>query len=81
MRISRAVSRCSPLVASEPPLWSIPEGLVFVTGLSGHGLTLGPVIGEIAADLVTTGTTSRPIHPFRLSRFREEVVAIPRKTI
>lgn len=58
-----------------------PEGLIFVTGLSGHGLMLGPVIGEIAADLVTTGTTSRPIHPFRLSRFREEAVAIPRKTI
>ena len=58
-----------------------PDGLVFVTGLSGHGLTLGPVIGEIAADLVTKGTTSRPIHPFRLARFREEAVPVPRKTI
>lgn len=28
-----------------------PDGLVVVTGLSGHGFTLGPVIGEIAADL------------------------------
>ena len=58
-----------------------PTGLVFVTGLSGHGLTLGPVIGEIAADLVSTGSTTRPIHPFRLARFREEAVPVPRKTI
>jgi sarcosine oxidase subunit beta len=58
-----------------------PSGLVFVTGLSGHGLTLGPVIGEIAADLVSDGTTTREIHPFRLSRFREQPVGVPRKTI
>jgi sarcosine oxidase subunit beta len=58
-----------------------PEGLVFVTGLSGHGLALGPVIGEITADLALDGATQRPIHPFRLARFREERVQLPDKMI
>lgn len=58
-----------------------PEGLTIVTGLSGHGLTLGPVIGEITADLALTGSTSRPIEPFRLRRFSEGKVPIPEKMI
>src|SRR3954449_4204018 len=58
-----------------------PDGLVFVTGLSGHGLALGPVIGEITADLALDRTTTRPIRPFRLARFREERVELPDKMI
>jgi sarcosine oxidase subunit beta len=58
-----------------------PDGLVFVTGLSGHGLALGPVIGEITADLALDGATVRPIRPFRLARFREERVELPNKMI
>jgi sarcosine oxidase subunit beta len=58
-----------------------PDGLVFVTGLSGHGLALGPVIGEITADLALDGATARPIRPFRLTRFREEPVELPTKMI
>lgn len=55
-----------------------PDGMVLVTGLSGHGLALGPVIGEIAADLAATGRTSRPISPFALSRFKQRT-PIPKK--
>lgn len=58
-----------------------PDGLVFVTGLSGHGLALGPVIGEITADLALDGATARPIRPFRLARFREGEVELPNKMI
>lgn len=58
-----------------------PDGLVFVTGLSGHGLALGPVIGEITADLALDQATERPIRPFRLARFREEPVELPDKMI
>jgi glycine/D-amino acid oxidase-like deaminating enzyme len=58
-----------------------PEGVVFVTGLSGHGLALGPVNGEICADLALDGATERPIHPFRLARFSEERVPTPTKMI
>ena len=58
-----------------------PDGLVFVTGLSGHGLALGPVVGEITADLALDGATARPIRPFRLTRFREERVELPNRMI
>lgn len=58
-----------------------PAGLVVITGMSGHGLALGPVTGEIAADLSLDGRTSRPIHPFRVARFSEESVPVPEKMI
>ncbi len=45
------------------------DGLVFAAGFSGHGFCLGPVTGEILADLATTGTTTHPIDAFALDRF------------
>jgi glycine/D-amino acid oxidase-like deaminating enzyme len=56
------------------------EGLVVVTGLSGHGLALGPAIGRIAADLATEGRTDRPIDAFSLQRFEGDT-PIPKKLL
>jgi sarcosine oxidase subunit beta len=56
------------------------DGLVLVTGLSGHGLALGPAIGHIAAELATEGRTTRPIEPFSLRRF-EGRTPIPKKML
>ena len=50
-----------------------PLGLTVVTRLSGHGLALGPVLGEIASDLALDGSTGRPIEPFALARFTGRV--------
>ena len=50
-----------------------PLGLTVVTGLSGHGLALGPVLGEIASELALDGSTGRPIEPFALARFTGRV--------
>ena len=58
-----------------------PEGLTLITGLCGHGLALGPILGEIAADLALTGDTSRPIDAFRLSRYTSGAVNHPEMTI
>jgi sarcosine oxidase subunit beta len=52
-----------------------PDGLVVVAGLCGHGLALGPVLGEIAADLALDGTTQRRIAPFSLARFAGKVAS------
>ncbi len=52
-----------------------PEGLVTVAGLSGHGLAIGPVLGEIAADLSLDGTTRHDIIPFSLNRFDGDVAS------
>jgi sarcosine oxidase len=43
--------------------------IVIASPCSGHGFKFSPVVGEIAADLVTTGTTRHDIAPFRLGRF------------
>lgn len=58
-----------------------PDGLTVITGLCGHGLALGPVLGQIAADLALTGTTTRPIEAFRLARYATDTVDHPEMTI
>ncbi len=54
-----------PVIEKAPEI----DNLVYATGFSGHGFCLGPVTGEILADLATEGTTSHPIAPFARSRF------------
>ncbi|MFG1604042.1 N-methyl-L-tryptophan oxidase [Actinoplanes sp. NPDC049265] len=42
-------------------------------GFSGHGFKFVPVVGEIVADLATTGTTRHPISLFDPRRFLEVI--------
>ena len=44
-------------------------GVAFASACSGHGFKFAPVVGEILADLVTTGTTDWAIEAFRADRF------------
>lgn len=44
------------------------EGLVVAAGFSGHGWCLGPVSGQIAADLVLGRSPDFDLGPFRLAR-------------
>jgi sarcosine oxidase subunit beta len=53
-----------PIIECTPEV----EGLVVATGFSGHGFCLGPVTGEILADLATEGVTRHPIAPFARAR-------------
>lgn len=41
-------------------------------GFSGHGFKFVPVVGEVLADLATTGTTAHPLHLFDPRRFAPE---------
>lgn len=50
-----------------------PTGLVFLTGLSGHGLALAPVLGRALADLALDGGTDVPVQPMSLARFGDKV--------
>jgi sarcosine oxidase subunit beta len=38
-------------------------------GFSAHGFELGPIVGRITAELITTGKTALPIAPFSIRRF------------
>jgi sarcosine oxidase len=42
-----------------------------LSACSGHGFKFAPVVGDIAADLVSEGRTSRDISRFSLTRFSE----------
>ena len=45
------------------------ENLWHSFGYSAHGFQLGPIVGRIIAELVTTGRTDLPIDPFSIRRF------------
>lgn len=45
------------------------DNVIFAGGFSGHGFKFASVVGEILADLATSGTTALPIEMFRASRF------------
>jgi sarcosine oxidase subunit beta len=48
---------------------STAPGVWHAFGFSAHGFQLGPIVGSIIADLVTTGTTRLPIDAFSICRF------------
>ena len=43
--------------------------IIVASPCSGHGFKFAPVIGEILADLATTGATAHDIARFSLARF------------
>ncbi|WP_409265197.1 NAD(P)/FAD-dependent oxidoreductase [Pseudomonas sp. KCJK8521] len=45
------------------------DGLYYAFGFSGHGFQLGPGVGDVMAELMSTGSTSTAISPFHISRF------------
>jgi sarcosine oxidase len=51
-----------------PVVAALQPATVLVCGFSGHGFKLAPVVGEIAADLVTDGETRHDITSFELAQ-------------
>ena len=45
------------------------DGLYYAFGFCGHGFQLGPGVGDVMAELISTGTTSTLISPFDIRRF------------
>ncbi len=45
------------------------DGLFYAFGFCGHGFQLGPGVGDVMAELLSTGATSTPIAPFSITRF------------
>jgi len=53
-----------------PMLGLLPgrPGLIVATGHFRNGILLGPITGQIVAELVATGRSSVPLDPFRPDR-------------
>ena len=66
-----------PIIDDSPGV----DGLTIITGLAGHGLHLGPVLGEIGAELALNETKSRPIDHLSLARFSSGSVSKPEMMI
>ncbi len=47
------------------------EGLVVAAGFSGHGFCLGPITGQLVAELIQGRRPSLPLEPFRWDRFTD----------
>lgn len=62
-----------------PVIERSPEvaGLVIVAGFSGHGFCLGPIIGQLVAELVVGQEPSLPLAPFRRGRFASQTGKAP----
>jgi glycine/D-amino acid oxidase-like deaminating enzyme len=58
-----------------------PLGLTIITGLAGHGLALGPVLGEIASDLSLDAHTHRALESFTLARYTDGPIHKPEMMI
>lgn len=55
------------------------EGVLIVTGFSGHGFKFGPLIGRISAELMLTGRSTQSLERFSLARL--ESLTTPRINI
>jgi sarcosine oxidase subunit beta len=70
--IVRAWAGIEGMMADDIPVIgpsSTAPGVWHAFGFSAHGFQLGPIVGSIIADLVTTGTTRLPIDAFSIRRF------------
>ena len=62
----RPISADKALMLGEMPGWN---GTFMATGAGRSGIVLGPALGRITADLITTGKTDIPITSFDPKRF------------
>jgi glycine/D-amino acid oxidase-like deaminating enzyme len=58
-----------------------PEGFIFATGFSGHGFALGPIAGQLIAELIADGRPSLDLDALSYSRFAEGRVGKPRSVV
>lgn len=47
------------------------DGLFYALGFCGHGFQLGPGVGDVMAELISTGSTRTLISPFDIRRFTD----------
>ncbi|EJJ31496.1 NAD(P)/FAD-dependent oxidoreductase [Rhizobium sp. CF142] len=66
-------SGCEGFVADGLPVMgrsATPPGLFHAFGFCDNGFQLGRGVGDVMAELISTGSTETPVHGFRIDRFR-----------
>ncbi|OSQ48399.1 NAD(P)/FAD-dependent oxidoreductase [Thalassospira alkalitolerans] len=58
-----------------------PKHFFVATGFSGHGFAMGPVVGKVLADWITTGQPSITLAGMELARFEDGSVRRPRTRV
>lgn len=58
-----------------------PKHFFVATGFSGHGFAMGPVVGKVLADWITTGQPSITLAGMELSRFEDGTRRRPRTRV
>lgn len=53
------------------------DGLFYAFGFCGHGFQLGPGVGDVMAELISTGQTRTSIEPFDIRRFSASDLLLP----
>ena len=57
------------------------QGFIFATGFSGHGFAMGPIAGQLMAELIVDGEASMDLHDLEFSRFKEGRAGKPRNVL
>lgn len=71
LRVARSWAGLMAFTADHLPVADAAPDLpnVWVTGgFSGHGMPFGPIVGQLLAEAITTGTTPAALHPLRIDR-------------
>lgn len=74
--VIRTWSGCEGYVQDGLPVMgasATTPGLFHAFGFSGHGFQLGPGVGDVMAEIISTGKTDIPLHDFRIERFAEDL--------
>jgi sarcosine oxidase subunit beta len=59
-----------PIIDQAPQL----EGIIMASGFSGHGFSLGPIVGRLLAEWIVDGAPSLDLTAFRWDRFQSEEI-------
>ena len=73
-KIDKAWAGVIEVTPDEVPVFGeVPgiEGLVIATGFSGHGFGMGPISGNLMAEVIAEGRPSLDLNEFRITRFSE----------
>ena len=76
LRFLRAWGGLRPDTADHLPIlgYGEMENLIFATGHFRNGILLAPITAEMIVDLILKGSTSRPMEPYRPTRFQSSEI-------